>query len=274
MLEDCPGLRPACILEELRRRHPEQGPDVRRTPERRIGDWKAQHGPEKEAMFRQRHEPGRMALPTFTHPKGLGITIAGQKPGHMPCHFRLPRSGFRHVEVVLGGESFTALAEGLQAALRQPGGAPKEHRAGYLPAGFRNHRKEDAEDMTERCRLPCRHYRMTPSRNNRGVARENGATCCPHGHPEREIGDALALRGSREFADLDAYRTFIAGIVGRCNARRTAGISTERKLLNRLPNMRTTGHEEASVRITSASGFILKKVFHAVPLLMTISSVH
>ncbi len=268
MLEDCPGLRPVGILEEPRRRHPDPDPNVRRTLERRIGDWKAQHGPEKEVMFRQNHEPGRRLA--CLHPsEGVRRHPAGRKPGHMPCHFRLPWSGFRHAEVILGGESFTALAESLQAAPWQPGGAPKEHRAGYLSAGFRNHRKEDAGDMTKRYRLLCKHYRMKPSRNNRGVAHENGATCCPHGHPEREINDALALRGSREFADLDAYRTFIAGIVGRCNARRAAGISTERKLLNRLPNMRTTGHEETSVRVTSSSGFILKKVFCTVPLLLT-----
>ncbi len=271
MLEAEPGLRPACILEELRRRHPEQGPDVRRTPERRIGDRKARHGPEQGVIFRQRHEPGRR--PARLHPhEQARRRLAGRKPGHMLHHFRLPWSGFRHVGQV---QAARASRRWPKACRRRSGSRAGPRRStDSLSAGFRNHRKADAEDMTERCRLPCRHYRMTPSRNNRGVARENGATCCPHGHPEREIGDALALRGSREFADLDAYRTFIAGIVGRCNARRTAGISTERKLLNRLPNMRTTGHEEASVRITSASGFILKKVFHAVPLLMTISSVH
>jgi hypothetical protein len=32
-------------------------------------------------------------------------------------HFRLPFSGFEHAHVVLGGESFVALAEGLQNAL-------------------------------------------------------------------------------------------------------------------------------------------------------------
>ncbi len=68
----------------------------------------------------------------------------------MLYHFRLPCSGFRHAEVVLGGESFTALAEGLQGQL---GGAPKEHRVGNLSAGFRNLGKEVAEDMTERRRL-------------------------------------------------------------------------------------------------------------------------
>ncbi len=84
---------PACSTR--RRRHPEQGPNVRRTPERRIRDRKAQHGPEQEVMFRQRHEPGRRLA--CLHPsRGARRRLAGRKPGHMPCHFRLPWSGFRH----------------------------------------------------------------------------------------------------------------------------------------------------------------------------------
>ena len=161
---------------------------------------------------------------------------------------------FRHAEVVLGGESFTAPAEGLQAALRQPGGAPREHRAGYLPAGFRNLGKEDAEDMTGRCRLLCRHYGMTPCPGNRGVAHENGATLGPHGHPEREIGDALMIRGSRAFADEGACRAFIAGTAMRCNAHGAKRIKAERALLEPLPNMRTTGHEETGAAAVSSSG--------------------
>ena len=38
--------------------------------------------------------------------------------------------------VVLGGESFTALAEGLQGALWHLGGAPREHRTDSLSAAF------------------------------------------------------------------------------------------------------------------------------------------
>jgi hypothetical protein len=47
----------------------------------------------------------------------LGITIAGEPFEHRLYHFRLPFSGFEHAHLVLGGESFVALAEGLQDAL-------------------------------------------------------------------------------------------------------------------------------------------------------------
>jgi hypothetical protein len=56
----------------------------------------------------------RMGLSDFTAMAALGITIAGD---HRLYHFRLAFSGFEHAHVVLGGESFVALAEGLQNAL-------------------------------------------------------------------------------------------------------------------------------------------------------------
>ena len=39
---------------------------------------------------------------------------------------------------MLGGESFVALAEGLQNALWSLGGVPREHRSDSLSAAFRN----------------------------------------------------------------------------------------------------------------------------------------
>jgi hypothetical protein len=75
---------------------------------------------------------------------------------------------------------------------------------------------------------------MLPTRNNRGVAHENGSIESPHGHLKRAIEDALLLRGSRDFDTLEAYRRLVDEIVGRRNARN-------------------------SVTVTSTSGFTLKK---------------
>lgn len=50
MLRASPGLRPVAIFEELMRRHPELGEDIRRTLERRIRVWRAVHGEEREVI--------------------------------------------------------------------------------------------------------------------------------------------------------------------------------------------------------------------------------
>ena len=137
LLQEAPGLRPVAIFEEMLRRHPELSPGIRRTLERRIRSWRALHGAEQDVIFRQVHEPGRMGLSDFTDMSSLGVTVGGQPLGHMLYHFRLPWSGFEHGHVILGGESFVALAEGLQNALWSAGGAPHQHRTDSLSAAFR-----------------------------------------------------------------------------------------------------------------------------------------
>ena len=147
ILEENPEIRPVGVFEAVMSRHPELDPGVRRTLERRIRVWRAEHGEEKDVIFRQKHEPGRQGLSDFTHTGALGVTVAGQALDHMLYHFRLAWSGFAHAHVVLGGESFTALAEGLQDALWHLGGAPREHRTDSLSAAFRNLDKDAAEDI-------------------------------------------------------------------------------------------------------------------------------
>ena len=78
ILEANPDIRPVGVFEELMRRHPELDPGVRRTLERRIRVWRAEHGPEKDVIFRQKHEPGRQGLSDFTRMGPLGVTVAGQ----------------------------------------------------------------------------------------------------------------------------------------------------------------------------------------------------
>jgi hypothetical protein len=50
---------------------------------------------------------------------------------------------------------------------------------------------------------------MTPSPYNPGVAHENSAIESAHGHLKKAIADERLLRGSRNFADLAAYRRFV-----------------------------------------------------------------
>ena len=173
MLEAAPGVRPVAIFEELCRRHPGIGPGVRRTLERRIAGWRALNGPNRDVIFRQEHPPGRLGLSDFTDMSGLGVTIAGEPFDHRLYHFRLAFSGFEHAHVVLGGESFVALAEGLQNALWALGGAPEQHRSDSLSAAFCNLDRVAQDDLTRRYEELCAHYGMRPSRRSAASRR-----CC------------------------------------------------------------------------------------------------
>jgi transposase InsO family protein len=265
MLEAAPGVRAVAIFEEISRRHLDLPTGVRRTLERRVARWRALNGPSRDVMFRQEHPPGRMGLSDFTDMNGLGVTIAGVPLLHRIYHFRLAFSGFAHAHVVLGGESFVALAEGLQNALWALGGVPEQHRSDSLSAAFRNVDRDTQEDLTRRYEELCAHYGMAPTRNNPGVAHENGSIESPHGHLKKVLTDELLLRGSRDFADLPAYRRFVDEVLGRRNARNRKRIEIERGALKPLPGRRTTDYEEARVLVTSNGGFLLRRVFYTVP---------
>jgi len=265
MMKAAPGLRPIAIFEEMLRRHPDLGDGVRRTMERRIRGWRAINGPDQEVIFRQVHEPGLMGLSDFTDMGDLAIRIAGQPLDHLLYHFRLAYCGFEHVHVVLGGESYVALAEGLQNALWALGGVPREHRSDSLSAAFRNLDAVAVQDLTERYEALCAHYGMTPTRNNKGIAHENGSIESSNGHLKKAIEDAVLLRGSRDFDTLASYRLFVDEIASRRNARISKRIDVERAVLQALPARRTADFEEILVHVTSSSSFTLRKVLYTVP---------
>jgi hypothetical protein len=266
LLTAAPGLRPITLFDELARRHPERvGPSFRRTLERRVAHWKALHGSNLNVIFPQIQQPGRMGLSDFTNGNGLGVIVGGQPLDHRLYHFALAFSGFEHAEIVLGGESYPALASGLENALRQLGGVPREHRSDSLSAAFRNLALPDAEDLTRRFTALVVHFGMVPTRNNRGVAHENGAIESRHGHFKTRIEQALLLRGSSRFHDLEAYRGFVARVIGLHNRRHAAMIDAERTVLRALPTAPAMTWEAMTVRVTSASGFLCRRVFYTVP---------
>ena len=213
-----------------------------------------------------------MGLSDFTDMADLGVTIVGEPLEHRLYHFRLVYSGFEYAHVILGGESYVALAEGLQNALWALGGSPHEHRSDSLSAAFRNLDPDAREDLTRRYDALCLHYGMQPTRNNRGVAHENGSIESSHGHFKKAVKDALLMRGVNDFDDLVAYRCFIDEIASRKNARSAKRIEAERPSLQLLPGRlstrrrgRTCDYEETIVTVTSSGGFMLKKVFYTVP---------
>ena len=138
ILERCPDIKPITVFHDLRNTEPEFKPNYRRTLERRIRAWRAQNGAEKEVMFPQTKRPaGTFAIADFTHLESGEVTIQGESFRHLFFHFRLPWSCYRFVSVVVNGESFTALAEGIQGAFAELGGVPHELRTDSLSAAFR-----------------------------------------------------------------------------------------------------------------------------------------
>ena len=266
LLEQAPGLKAVTLLHELERIYPGRfGVNIRRTLERRVTHWKRFHGPEKEVMFPQTVAPGDVGQSDFTHCDDLGVTVAGAALPHLLYHFALPFSGFEHGGPIASGESFVALAEGLIEALSLLGGAPKTHRTDSLSAAFRNLAADAAADQTRRYQDLCAHYRMVPTRNNRGIAHENGSIESRNGHAKRRLDQALLLRGSRDFDDLGAYRAFVAAMFAAHNGRRRAAIEHECGFLTPLPAAPAASWTSAAARVTCHGGFTHGRAFYTAP---------
>ena len=89
LLEKDSALQAVTLLRHLQSLHPLACPDDRiwRTLERRIRQWRALNGPERDIIFRQSPEPGYMAQSDFTHADDLWVMIAGQPFAHLLYHF-------------------------------------------------------------------------------------------------------------------------------------------------------------------------------------------
>lgn len=264
MLASAPQLQAITILRKLQDDHPDQYPDsTRRTLERRIRHWRATSGPPKEVFFPQQHEPGARGLSDFTDMKDLRITIAGAPFEHRLYHFVLAFSRWEYAQVVESGESFEALSGGLQNALWQAGGCPREHRTDSLSAAFKNLQQE--HDFTLRYEALLEHYGMAGTRNNRGLGHENGSVESSHRYLKEAVDQALMLRGHRDFDDRTAYDEFLREIVMRRNRRNGAAFRLEREQLLELPVRRTTDFVEEEARVTRCSTFTVRGILYSAP---------
>ena len=268
MPEKAPQLEPQTLLLHLEQTFPDQEWYRRkRTLQRRVENWKALHGPAQEVMFLQHHQPGVTGISDFTLLKGKPITIAGAGLEHRLFHFRLPYSGWCHVEVIHGGESFVALAEALQNALEACGGVPAEHRTDSLSACFRNRDGSYAGDYTSRYRELCAHLGVIATRNNRGVAHENGAIEGPHRHWKHRLEQQLIQRGSRDFSTETEYRQLVARVSATLNSRTEVKgrLEIEQLHLQPLPIERFADYDPLVVRVRSTSTIEVRQVTYSVP---------
>jgi hypothetical protein len=263
MLKQEPRLKPMTLFEYLQDTYPGRYSQVLRTIQRRVQTWKALHGPSPEVMFELRHEAGMMGISDFTQLKGMEITIAGKPFEHLLYHYRLAYSGWQYAQIIQGGESFIALAEGLQNALTACGGVPKQHRTDSLSAAYRN--LGGNKSLTRLYDELCDHYRMQPTRNNTGVAHENGAIESPHGHLKNRIKQAVYLRGSNDFSSLEEYRLLIEAAVAKLNQQCQQKYEQEKLHLQSLPKYRIPDYEILSACVSSRSTIEVRCILYTVP---------
>jgi transposase InsO family protein len=227
------------ILAELCRRRPDKfEPGQLRSLQRRVREWRAHHGPNKEVYFPQEHRPGRMASIDFTHGKELGVTIAGAAFVHLLFQFVLAYSGWRYIQLAYA-ETFEALVSGLQSALWTLHGAPELVRMDNLSAATHELARTGGRALTKRFEGVLAHYGLRASRIQPGESHENGVVEKAHDLLKSAIRQALVLRGSRDFPSVEGYLAFVRQLVDEVfhRARRDL-IAEEWATLRPLPSVR------------------------------------
>ncbi|MBU6429465.1 MAG: IS21 family transposase, partial [Cyanobacteria bacterium REEB65] len=218
-LERDPALQAKTLFEVLCQGNPGRYQETQlRTLQRRIEKWRALSGPERDVMFEQVHQPGRMAQTDFTDMRSLSVTIAGAPFEHLYFHMVLTYSNVEAAKLCFS-ESFEALAEGIEFGLWQFGGVPLFNRTDCLSAAVRRLDTEGRREFTERYEGLMAHYKMTPTHNTAGESHQNGDVEQSHHRFKEAIDQALRVRNSRDFATRADYESFVQAIV-RCQVAR------------------------------------------------------
>jgi hypothetical protein len=235
---------------------------ARRTLERRILQWRQLHGETQAVVFLQEHPEGALGICDFTQ-ADFPVTIAGEPLVHKLFHYRLVASGWAFAQVTYGGESFAAFSDGLQNAFLASGGVPIEVRTDSLSAAYKNH--QETFDFTDRFAELVSNYGFKATRNNRGIAQENGAIESPNRHIKNQLKQALIIRGSHDFNGRNEYEDFVQSIVARRNRRVQDKFLAEQRQLHALPKSTSVNYSEHFIRITRSSTLALKRVTYTVP---------
>jgi hypothetical protein len=250
-LEVTPGLQALTLFEYLQRKYPGRFEEGQlRTFQRRVKHWRAVEGPSREVFFPQHHRPGELSQSDFTHMSSLGVTIDGRPFEHLIYHFVLTYSNWEAVTVCFS-ESFESLSEGLQNALWELGGVPKAHRTDRMSSAV--HQMPNPEEFTSRYRGLLKHYRLEPRTIQGGKGNENGDVEQGHHRIKVAMDQALMLRGSRDFADRDAYGRFLTEVVNQRNAGRRRRFEEELGVLRRLPLRRLDASRKVQARVGPSS---------------------
>lgn len=262
LLESGSGWEAKTLFEELQRRHPGRFIDGQlRTLQRRVKQWLATRGPDKEVFFAQQHEPGRLGASDFTHMTDLGVTINRQPLSHLAYHFVLTYSNWEHVTLCFS-ESFESFSEGFQTAAWALGGVPAEHRSDRMSLAVQ---ASGPQFFTRRYEAVMAHYEVKPQAINAGKGHENGDVEQSHNQFKKAVKQALLLRGSPDFPSQEAYGTFLREVCERRNAKRKERFEEEKKRLRPLPTRRLESFRRLRVRVQSGSTISVERNVYSVP---------
>jgi len=271
-LREEPALEAKTLFELLQAERPDRYEEGQlRTLQRRVKQWRAAQGPDREVVLAQRHRPGEAAQTDFTSTAELAVTIAGQVFVHLLCVLVLPYSNWQWATVCLT-ESLAGLRKGVQRALFQLGRVPQYHQTDNSTAA--THRIPDDEKaylpgrrrpFNEGYLALMRHFGMTPRTTEVGAKEQNGDVESGHRALKRRLEQALLVRGNRDFESVDAWQAFVDNVERKANAGRGPRVAEELQVMRELDVGKLPEYVEEYPQVSEWSTIRVKKCAYSVP---------
>jgi hypothetical protein len=236
-----------------------------RTFQRRVSEWRALNQ-EQVAVLEQVHRPGEVLQTDGTWLTELGVTIQGEAFKHLLIHCVLPYSNWEW-GVIAQSESQLALQRGLQRTLFKLGYVPRYHQTDNSSAATYQVRQAAAG---ERAYTPgylalLEHFGLAPRTIRVGCPEQNGDIEASHGGLKRALVQHLLLRGSRDFASLEAYEQFIETVLEQRNQSRQTRLNEELAVMQPLTAQLLDSYQEVRVKVTRASIIRVQHNVYSVP---------
>ena len=264
MLEEAPELEARTLFDHLLGLKPEAYTAGQlRTLQRRIRQWRAQQGPEREVFFPQAHRPGEALQTDFTHATVLGVTICGEPFEHQLCHSVLPFSNWEWA-TVCHSESMAALRRGVQSTLFRLGRVPEFHQTDNSTAATHDLRT-GKRGFNEEYLAMMAHFALKPRTIGIGAKEQNGDIEASHGVLKRRLAQHLLLRGSRDFESEEAYERWLWEKIEAADRLRQPKFGEELAVMRLLRVARLPEYRQESVVVTSWSTIRVRRNTYSVP---------
>ncbi len=264
-----PNIEAKALFDHLLEQYPNDVKiDQLRTFQRRVKRWRIKEGANQEVYFDQLTVPGKLAQLDWIDMNKFEIIINKKIFKHKLSHFTLVHSNIESA-TICSSESLLAIKKGLRDFLyRVVGKAPQILQVDNSSAATHRPSKEKSKRVFNSEYLEVlKYYGMDAQKTNVKKPNENGVIESQNGHLKKKITQALLIRGSREFENLEHYKLFIDSIIDKANSctSRQMKLNQELPLLKTIPTKPLPEYREEYVTIRNRSTVFIKRITYSVP---------
>jgi|SaaInlStandDraft_2_1057019.scaffolds.fasta_scaffold28974_2 hypothetical protein len=266
-LKETPDIEAKALFEHLLETYPKLINEGQlRTFQRRIKQWRVECGDSQEVYFDQRTIPGKMAQLDWLDMNKFAIEINGKIFKHKLSHFTLNHSNIESASICRS-ESILSIKKGLRNFLyRVVGKAPQILQVDNSSAATHRPCKDKKKRVfNDEYIQILDYYGIKAQKTNIASPNENGVVESQNGHLKNKIKQALTIRGSKCFNNLNDYESFINIVIDKANTKRKFKLEEEFSQLIEIPTRPLPEYQEEYIFIRNRSTANIKKVTYSVP---------